>query len=77
MPEGINGWRRVSGLIPSENEQQITLRLDAGVIAFFRGIGRRYQSRINCGSARRNAHKEPARNVHRKSARKTIGTESK
>jgi uncharacterized protein (DUF4415 family) len=41
------GWRRVSELIPAENKQQITLRLDADVIAFFRGTGRRYQSRIN------------------------------
>ena len=41
------GWRRVSELVPAENKQQITLRLDADVIAFFRGTGRRYQSRIN------------------------------
>ena len=47
MPERITGWRRVSELIPAENKQQITLRLDADVIAFFRATGRRYQSRIN------------------------------
>jgi len=41
------GWRRVSELVPAENKQQITLRLDADVIAFFRSTGRRYQSRIN------------------------------
>jgi uncharacterized protein (DUF4415 family) len=41
------GWRRVSELVPSENKQQITLRLDADLIAFFRATGRRYQSRIN------------------------------
>jgi uncharacterized protein (DUF4415 family) len=41
------GWRRVSDLIPAENKQQITLRLDADVIEFFRATGRRYQSRIN------------------------------
>ena len=41
------GWRRVSELIPAENKQQITLRLDADVIGFFRATGRRYQSRIN------------------------------
>ena len=40
-------WRRVSELVPTENKQQITLRLDADVIAFFRSTGRRYQSRIN------------------------------
>jgi uncharacterized protein (DUF4415 family) len=41
------GWRRVSELVPAENKQQITLRLDAEVIEFFRATGRRYQSRIN------------------------------
>jgi len=41
------GWRRVSELVPAENKRQITLRLDADVIDFFRGTGRRYQSRIN------------------------------
>jgi len=46
-PQPSTGWRRVSDLIPAENKQQITLRLDADVIAFFRATGRRYQSRIN------------------------------
>lgn len=45
LPE--TGWRRVSDLVPEENKQQITLRLDADVIAFFKSTGRRYQSRIN------------------------------
>jgi uncharacterized protein (DUF4415 family) len=44
---GKTGWRRVSDLVPEENKQQITLRLDADVLAFFRSTGRRYQSRIN------------------------------
>ena len=43
----FTGWRRVSDLVPEENKQQITLRLDADVIEFFRGTGRRSQSRIN------------------------------
>ena len=48
IPEQTGGgWRRVSELVPSENKQQITLRLDADVLEFFRGTGRRYQSRIN------------------------------
>jgi uncharacterized protein (DUF4415 family) len=46
-PLPTTGWRRVSDLIPAENKQQITLRLDADVIQFFRSTGRRYQSRIN------------------------------
>jgi uncharacterized protein (DUF4415 family) len=46
-PLPLTGWRRVSDLVPAENKQQITLRLDADVIEFFRGTGRRYQSRIN------------------------------
>lgn len=44
---GTTGWRRVSELVPSDNKEQITLRLDADVLAFFRATGRRYQSRIN------------------------------
>ena len=48
IPEATGGgWRRVSDLVPAENKQQITLRLDADVIQFFRATGRRYQSRIN------------------------------
>lgn len=48
IPEQTGGgWRRVSDLVPAENKQQITLRLDADVIRFFRSTGRRYQSRIN------------------------------
>jgi uncharacterized protein (DUF4415 family) len=46
-PLPSTGWRRVSDLIPAENKQQITLRLDADLITFFRSTGRRYQSRIN------------------------------
>jgi uncharacterized protein (DUF4415 family) len=33
--------------VPSENKQQITLRLDADVLTFFKETGARYQSRIN------------------------------
>ncbi|MGH9606073.1 MAG: BrnA antitoxin family protein [Terracidiphilus sp.] len=48
IPEQTGGgWRRVSDLVPEANKQQITLRLDADVIQFFRSTGRRYQSRIN------------------------------
>ena len=48
IPEQTGGgWRRVSELVPAENKQQITLRLDADVIEFFRATGRRYQSRMN------------------------------
>jgi len=43
----FTGWRRVSDLVPEENKQQITLRLDAEVLAFFKATGKRYQSRIN------------------------------
>jgi uncharacterized protein (DUF4415 family) len=46
-PLPTTGWRRVSELVQAENKQQITLRLDADLIAFFRATGRRYQSRIN------------------------------
>jgi len=47
-----SGWRRVSELVPAENKQQITLRLDADLIAFFSATGWRYQSRINADAAR-------------------------
>jgi uncharacterized protein (DUF4415 family) len=46
-PQTGGGWRRVSELVPAGNKEQITLRLDADVIEFFRATGRRYQSRIN------------------------------
>jgi uncharacterized protein (DUF4415 family) len=40
-------WTRPGALVPSENKQQVTLRLDADVLSFFRNTGQRYQSRIN------------------------------
>lgn len=40
-------WTRPGALIPTENKQQITLRLDADVLQFFKETGTRYQSRIN------------------------------
>ena len=47
----FTGWRRaampVMDLVPEENKQQVTLRLDADVLGFFKSTGRRYQSRIN------------------------------
>jgi len=40
-------WNRVGPLIPEANKLQITLRIDADVLAFFRSTGTRYQTRIN------------------------------
>ncbi|MGA7342175.1 MAG: BrnA antitoxin family protein [Terracidiphilus sp.] len=40
-------WTTPGALVPAGNKQQITLRLDSDVVAFFRSTGRRYQSRIN------------------------------
>ena len=40
-------WTRPGTLVPIENKQQVTLRLDADVLSFFKETGRRYQSRIN------------------------------
>ncbi|HUY81398.1 MAG TPA: BrnA antitoxin family protein [Acidobacteriaceae bacterium] len=40
-------WTRPGELVPTENKQQITLRLDADVLMFFKRTGKRYQSRIN------------------------------
>jgi uncharacterized protein (DUF4415 family) len=53
IPDQSNriGWSRpsqpVMNLVSEENKQQITLRLDAEVLAFFKSTGKRYQSRIN------------------------------
>ena len=43
---GTTGWRRVSDLVPVQNKQQITLRLDPDVIGWFKRGGRGYQSRM-------------------------------
>ena len=40
-------WTRPGALVPSENKQQVTLRLDSDVLSFFKETGKRYQSRIN------------------------------
>ena len=40
-------WTRPGALVPTENKQQVTLRLDADVLDFFKQTGKRYQSRIN------------------------------
>ncbi len=40
-------WKRVGLLIPEANKCQITLRIDADVLAFFRSTGARYQTRMN------------------------------
>ncbi len=58
---GTIQWTRPGALVPSENKQQITLRLDADVLSFFKDTGKRYQSRIN-------AALREYMNAHRKSA---------
>ncbi len=40
-------WTRPGALIPSGNKKQVTVRLDADVLEFFKKTGTRYQSRIN------------------------------
>ena len=40
-------WSRPGALVPLQNKQQITLRLDTDVLNFFKRTGERYQSRIN------------------------------
>lgn len=40
-------WTRPGKLVPTENKQQVTLRLDADLLRFFKKTGSRYQSRIN------------------------------
>jgi uncharacterized protein (DUF4415 family) len=40
-------WSRPGDLVSAENKQQLTIRLDPDVLAFFKQTGKRYQSRIN------------------------------
>jgi uncharacterized protein (DUF4415 family) len=40
-------WTRPGELVPVGNKKQITVRLDADVLEFFKKTGTRYQSRIN------------------------------
>ena len=40
-------WTWPGALIPAGNKKQITVRLDADVLEFFKKTGTRYQSRIN------------------------------
>jgi uncharacterized protein (DUF4415 family) len=40
-------WTRPGALVPEGNKKQITVRLDADVLEFFKKTGTRYQSRIN------------------------------
>jgi uncharacterized protein (DUF4415 family) len=61
IPERTTGWRRVSELVPADNKAQITLRLDADVLASFRSTGRRYQSRINAALREYMLAHKPAR----------------
>ncbi len=57
QPKG--GWTRPGALVPSENKKQVTVRLDADVLEFFKGTGKRYQSRINAALREyMKAHKE-------------------
>jgi uncharacterized protein (DUF4415 family) len=60
IPPQVNvKWTRPGALIPAENKQQITLRLDADVVSFFKRTGKRYQSRINAALREYvNAHKK-------------------
>ena len=44
---GTVQWTRPGALVSAENKQQVTLRIDADVLDFFKETGKRYQSRIN------------------------------
>ena len=54
-------WTHPGALVPAENKQQVTLRLDIDVLSFFKGTGKRYQSRINAALREyMNAHRKVA-----------------
>lgn len=44
LPDAV--WLKAGHSLP-QNKQQITLRLDADILEFFKNKGKRYQSRIN------------------------------
>jgi uncharacterized protein (DUF4415 family) len=44
LPDAV--WIKATAELP-QTKQQITLRLDAEVLDFFKNTGKRYQSRIN------------------------------
>ena len=46
-PSNAVRWTRPGALVSPENKQQVTLRLDADVLNFFKTTGKKYQSRIN------------------------------
>lgn len=46
IPPGAE-WTRPGIPFSTENKQQVTLRLDADVLNYFRNTGARYQTRIN------------------------------
>ena len=53
-------WTRPGIPFSTENKQQVTLRLDADVLDFFRHTGKRYQTRINSVlRAYMQAHSQP------------------
>jgi len=48
IPElGDRFWRNARVELPEEPKKQITLRLDADVVAWFKASGRGYQTRMN------------------------------
>ncbi len=54
-------WTRPGALVSPENKKQVTLRLDADVLGFFKKTGQRYQSRINAALREyMNAHRKAA-----------------
>uniref|UniRef100_UPI00334189B8 BrnA antitoxin family protein n=1 Tax=Castellaniella defragrans TaxID=75697 RepID=UPI00334189B8 len=44
LPDAV--WMKAADQLPHP-KKQITLRIDAEVLAFFKGTGKRYQSRMN------------------------------
>jgi len=46
-PEMPDAFWVAAGRVGTENKSQVTLRLDAEVLAFFKSTGRKYQTRIN------------------------------
>jgi uncharacterized protein (DUF4415 family) len=57
---GPDFWKKARVVIPEGPKKQITVRLDADVVAWFKGQGKGYQTRINAVlRSFYEAHREP------------------
>ncbi len=68
IPETVGvAWTRPGSLVATENKKQVSLRIDADVLSFYKSTGRRYQTRMNEVLRRyMEAHLPPQRAISRR-----------